>query len=91
MNINVSSVAANAGSSAESGASVGFKVDLSRGDRVGRVSSEWFSRPDDERYLSLSELYAAVRAPGGARNGSNRGKPRRSASRPAATTPSGWR
>ncbi|MGZ9084468.1 MAG: DUF932 domain-containing protein, partial [Rhodoplanes sp.] len=26
------------------------------------VSSEWFSRPDDERYLSLSALYAAVRA-----------------------------
>lgn len=62
MNINVSSVAANAGNSAESGASVGFKVDLSRGDHVGRVSSEWFSRPEDERYLSLPELYAAVRA-----------------------------
>lgn len=26
------------------------------------MSSEWFSRPDDERYLSLSALYAAVRA-----------------------------
>jgi hypothetical protein len=25
------------------------------------VSSEWFSRPDDERYLSLAELYSAVR------------------------------
>jgi len=23
----------------------GYKVDVSRGDRVGRVSSEWFSRP----------------------------------------------
>lgn len=34
---------------------------MSRGDRVGRVSSEWFSRPDDERYLSLSDLLAAVR------------------------------
>jgi hypothetical protein len=42
--------------------SSGFKVDLSRGERVSRVSSEWFSRPDDERYLSLSELHAAVRA-----------------------------
>jgi len=31
----------------------GFKVDVSRGERIGRVSSEWFSRPDDERYLSL--------------------------------------
>ena len=37
-----------------------FKVDVSRGQRVGRVSSEWFSRPADERYLSLSELFGAV-------------------------------
>lgn len=42
--------------------SPGFKVDVSRGQRVSRVSSEWFSRPDDERYLSLSELYGAVRS-----------------------------
>jgi hypothetical protein len=42
--------------------SAGFKVDVSRGQRVGRVSSEWFLRPDDERYLSLSELYGAVRS-----------------------------
>ncbi|MBB6464856.1 hypothetical protein HNQ96_000703 [Aminobacter lissarensis] len=40
----------------------GYKVDVSRGERVGRVSSEWFSRPDDERYLSLSELARMVRA-----------------------------
>jgi hypothetical protein len=40
----------------------GFKVDISRGQRIGRVSSEWFSRPDDERFLSLSSLYQAVRA-----------------------------
>lgn len=39
-----------------------YKVDISRGERIGRVSSEWFSRPDDERYLSLSALYEAVRA-----------------------------
>ena len=39
-----------------------YKVDISRGERIGRVSSEWFSRPDDERYLSLGDLYAAVRA-----------------------------
>ena len=38
-----------------------YKVDISRGERIGRVSSEWFSRPDDERYLSLSELYASVK------------------------------
>ena len=39
----------------------GFRVDISRGKRVGRVSSEWFSRPDDERYLNLPDLYDAVR------------------------------
>jgi hypothetical protein len=39
----------------------GFRVDVSRGERVGRVSSEWFSRPDEERYLSLTDLYDAVR------------------------------
>ncbi len=38
-----------------------YRVDISRGRNIGRVSSEWFSRPDDERYLSLTELYAAVR------------------------------
>ena len=42
--------------------STGYKVDISRGERIGRVSSEWFSRPDDERYLSLSALHSAVRA-----------------------------
>ena len=40
----------------------GYKVDISRGERIGRVSSEWFSRPDDERFLSLGTLHAAVRA-----------------------------
>lgn len=39
----------------------GYKVDVSRGERVGRVSSEWFSRPDDERYLSLGDLARSVR------------------------------
>jgi len=39
----------------------GYKVDASRGGRNGSVSSEWFSRPADERYLSLSDLYTAVR------------------------------
>lgn len=38
----------------------GYKVDVNRGERVGRVSSEWFSRPADERYLSLSELFSAA-------------------------------
>lgn len=43
------------------GVSGGYKVDVSRGARVGRVSSEWFSRPDDERYLSLGDLARSVR------------------------------
>ncbi|WP_181408149.1 DUF932 domain-containing protein [Pararhizobium mangrovi] len=47
--------------SSEPPVSAGYKVDISRGERIGRVSSEWFSRPDDERYLSLEDLYAAVR------------------------------
>jgi hypothetical protein len=40
----------------------GYKVDVSRGERVGRVSSEWFNRPDDERFLSLDDLFAQVKA-----------------------------
>lgn len=40
----------------------GFRIDPSRGTRSARVSSEWFSRPDDERYLSLSDLHAATLA-----------------------------
>ncbi len=42
--------------------SSGFRVDISRGERIGRVSSEWFSRPDDERYLSLTDLHHAVKS-----------------------------
>src|SRR4051812_22064154 len=40
----------------------GYRVNLSRGERVGRVASEWLSRPADERYLSLTELHRAVKA-----------------------------
>ncbi|WP_422057855.1 DUF932 domain-containing protein [Sphingomonas sp.] len=43
-------------------ASAPYKVDISRGHNVSRVSSEWFSRPDDERFLSLDSLYDRVRA-----------------------------
>ena len=39
----------------------GYKVDVLRGGHNGRVSSEWFSRPDDEKFLSLSDLYASVK------------------------------
>ena len=69
--------------------SSGFRVDVSRGERVGRVSSEWFSRPDDERYLSLTDLYDAVR------RRAERAQARTVESRAvkveaAATMPSGW-
>ncbi|WP_443030656.1 hypothetical protein [Sphingomonas sp. RT2P30] len=39
-----------------------YKVDISRGQNIARVSSEWFSRPDDERFLSLTALHEAVLA-----------------------------
>jgi hypothetical protein len=43
------------------GRASGYKVDPGRGERVARVSSEWFARPADERFLSLSDLYGALR------------------------------
>ncbi len=39
----------------------GYRVDVSRGERIGRVSSEWFSRPADQRYTSLPELFGSVK------------------------------
>ncbi len=62
MNVNNAHAGAPTSLSADRPVPRGYKVDITRGERVGRVSSEWFSRPDDERYLSLSELYAAVRS-----------------------------
>jgi len=38
-----------------------YRVDISRGPNVSRVSSEWFSRPEDEKFLSLTDLYDNVR------------------------------
>jgi hypothetical protein len=38
-----------------------FNVDVSRGSRDARVSSQWFSRPDDERYLNLDDLFQSTR------------------------------
>ncbi|MBC7907105.1 MAG: DUF932 domain-containing protein [Rhodospirillaceae bacterium] len=38
-----------------------FKVDVTRGANVSRVASEWYARPADERFLSLSELYESVK------------------------------
>ncbi|WP_353646753.1 DUF932 domain-containing protein [Mesorhizobium sp. WSM2239] len=42
-------------------ARTGYKVDVRRGQRIGRVSSEWFNRPADERFLSLAELQNSVK------------------------------
>jgi hypothetical protein len=62
------------------------KVDISRGERIGRVSSEWFSRPDDERYLSLSTLYEVVRTRA-ERTTARTFETRHIRLKPAATTP----
>lgn len=43
-------------------ARAGYKVDVSRGQRIGRVSSEWFNRPADERFLSLDDLRGSLAA-----------------------------
>ena len=59
-----------------------YKVDVSRGERIGRVSSEWFSRPDDERYLSAPEPIAPL--PGRSRLACSEW-------RQAATTSNAWR
>ena len=59
---NTSSSDARPAESAPPPATAGFKVDISRGERIGRVCSEWFSRPDDERYLSLGSLHQGVRS-----------------------------
>ena len=56
----------------------GYKVDVSRGERIGRVSSEWFSRPNDERFLSLDDLARSVRSRAVANGAAER---RRSSSR----------
>jgi hypothetical protein len=50
------------GSASSTPVSAPFKVDVSRGEWIGRVSSEWFFWPDDERYLSFSALHEAVLA-----------------------------
>jgi len=51
------SIPVTAGASAASG----YRVDISRGQNISRVSSEWFSRPDDQRFVSLDDLYRSVR------------------------------
>ena len=49
-------------STADRPVSGAYKVDISRGRNVSRVSSEWFSRPPDERFLSLGDLHRSVRS-----------------------------
>ena len=39
-----------------------YKVDVSQGNRDGKVSSQWFNRPDDQRFLNLNDLAAHVKA-----------------------------
>lgn len=39
-----------------------FKVDVSQGRLDGRVSSQWYSRPDDQKFLNLTDLGDFVRA-----------------------------
>ena len=51
VNFNASSIPAN-----------GYKVDPFKGERNSVVSSQWISRPDDERFLSLNDLRDAVHA-----------------------------
>lgn len=43
-------------------ASGAYAIDPTKGQRIGRVSSEWFNRPADERFTSLTDLYSAVRS-----------------------------
>ena len=35
-------------------------VDVSRGGSSGLLNREWMTRPDDQRFLSLPELYGHV-------------------------------
>ncbi len=42
--------------------SSGYEVDVTRGGHNSRVFSEWCSRPDDEKFLSLSDLHESVKA-----------------------------
>jgi hypothetical protein len=76
-------------SQSEQAVSSGFRVDVSRGQRIGRVSPEWFSRPDDERYLNLPDLYeACAAAPNVHKRAQWRVEPSRW--RQTATMPSVW-
>lgn len=48
---------------APAGGPIGARlVDHGRGGHSGVLSSQWFSRPDDQRFLSLDDLYQAVKS-----------------------------
>jgi hypothetical protein len=49
-------------------------VDVSRGEKLDRVSSEWFARPEDKRYLPFDNLFASAK--GGAEPDSDDGERR---------------
>ena len=68
--------------------SAGYKVDISRGERIGRVSSEWFSRPDDERYRSAPSALPFAHAPTAPPPAPSRLGP--FVSRPVVITPNAW-
>lgn len=39
-----------------------YKIDARRGSMRGEVSSQWFKRPDDQKFLNLKTLYDFTRA-----------------------------
>ena len=74
MNFNASSAPATACLAADRPVSLGYKVDITRGERIGRVSSEWFSRPDDERYSFVVGTVCRRPRAGGPGEDTNRGE-----------------
>ena len=45
---------------AEPAVTEAFKIDAFRGRADSSVSSQWFRRPDDQKFLSLDALYQSV-------------------------------
>lgn len=61
----MNSIAANAAVAPRAGnvdAVKGWKVTTSRGESKMDLSSQWFARPHDERFVSLDELHAKMKA-----------------------------